>query len=78
MNERKKIFVPLLWIILALLIFPEFVYAKLDWKIVNQIDLNAPPIDVAISEDGGLIFVLTLGEIVVYSSSLNSDFRTGF
>jgi hypothetical protein len=56
---------------IGLFLIPEIVQSEIDWTIVKQIDLNAQPIDVAASEDGGLIFVLTLGEIVVYSSSKN-------
>ena len=71
MNKRKKILGSLLWIMIGLVLVPEIAHSDMDWTIVKQIDLEAPPVDVAISEDGELIFMLTVNEIVVYSSSKN-------
>jgi len=50
---------------------PGIVHSEIDWTIVKQVDLKAPPVDVAASEDGKLVFVLTRNEIVVYSSGKN-------
>ena len=41
----------------------------LDWEITKQIKLDATPLDVATSPDGGWIFVLTQGEVLVYSTA---------
>lgn len=71
MCKMKKISRPLLWFALGFLLIPGIVHADIDWTIVKQIDLNIQPIDVAASEDGKLIFMLTLGEVVVFSSSKN-------
>jgi hypothetical protein len=41
---------------------------NLDWEVINQIKLEAAPLDVATSADGGWVFVLTQGEVLVYST----------
>jgi hypothetical protein len=71
MNKRVKIIVPLLWIMIGFVMVPGIVHSEIDWTTVKQIDLKAPAIDVAASEDGKLIFLLTPSEIVVYSSGKN-------
>lgn len=42
--------------------------AGLDWQVINQIKLEEAPLDVATSTDGRWIFVLTQGEVLVYST----------
>ena len=42
--------------------------ATLDLQVINQIKLEEPPLDVATSTDGRWIFVLTQGEVLVYST----------
>ena len=42
--------------------------AGLDWQVINQIKLEGAPLDVATSTDGRWIFVLTQGEVLVYST----------
>lgn len=71
MNRSKNTSGLLLWIMIGFLLIPGIVHSKIDWTMIKEIDLNTQPIDVAASEDGRLIFVLTPGEIVVYSSSKN-------
>ena len=41
---------------------------NLDWQVINQIKLEGAPLDVATSTDGKQIFVLTQGEVLVYST----------
>lgn len=43
--------------------------AELDWTIKNQLNLDASPLDVAISSDGQWIFILIPERVLVYSSS---------
>ena len=43
--------------------------ATLDWQEINQIKLEEAPLDVATSADGTWIFVLTQGEVLVYSTA---------
>ena len=43
--------------------------ASVEWDILKTLQLEAAPIDVAVSTDGKLIFVLTeQGQILIYSS----------
>jgi hypothetical protein len=71
MKKWGKIFGPLLWVMIGFVMIPEIAHSEIDWTIVKQIDLKAPPVDVAASEDGKFIFMLTRNEIVVYSSGKN-------
>jgi len=47
--------------------FPQVVQADLEWKVVKDLDLKTTPLDVAPSADGKGLFILTPGEILVYS-----------
>jgi len=47
--------------------FPQIVQADLEWKIIKDLELKATPLDVAPSLDGKWLFILTPGEILVYS-----------
>ena len=46
---------------------PQIVRADLEWRIVKDLDLKTPPLDVAPSADGQWLFILAPGEILVYS-----------
>jgi len=48
-------------------IFPPTALADLEWKVLKSLDLKISPIDVASSADGQRLFILTSGEILVYS-----------
>ncbi|MFC1857085.1 hypothetical protein ACFL9U_03545 [Thermodesulfobacteriota bacterium] len=43
------------------------VSANVDWQLGKEINLNVRPLDIAVSADGKFIFILTPGEILVYS-----------
>ena len=47
--------------------FPQIVQADLEWKVVKDLDLKTTPLDVTSSADGKWLFILTPGEILVYS-----------
>jgi len=47
--------------------FPQIVQANLEWRIIKDLDLKTTPLDVAPSADGKWLFILTPGEILVYS-----------
>ncbi len=47
--------------------FPQVVQAELEWKVVKDLDLKTTPLDVTPSADGRWLFILTPGEILVYS-----------
>jgi hypothetical protein len=46
---------------------PGVVQADLEWKVVKDLDLKTTPLDVTPSADGSWLFILTPGEILVYS-----------
>ena len=48
---------------------PHSVFAEIEWTVKKQLKLEAAPTDVATSADGKWIYVLTSGEILVYSIS---------
>ena len=48
--------------------FPRVAQADLEWKVVKDLDLKTTPLDVAPSLDGKWLFILTPGEILVYSA----------
>jgi len=47
--------------------FPPMAQADLEWRILKDLDLKTAPLDVAPSADGQRLFILTAGEILVYS-----------
>jgi protein-disulfide isomerase len=48
----------------------------LDWNVLKTLQLDATPIDVDITPDGGRIFVLTdKGEIIIHSTRTNEESR---
>jgi len=48
--------------------FPQIAQADLEWRIIKDLDLKATPLDVATSADGQWLFILTPGEILIYST----------
>ncbi len=47
---------------------PQTAQADLEWRIVKDLDLKTTPLDVAPSLDGRWLFILTPGEILLYSA----------
>ena len=55
------------WVAMMLLAATAFGSATLDWEVLNTLQLDATPLDVAISPDGKTVFVLTQkGSIHIY------------
>jgi hypothetical protein len=52
--------------------FPQIARAEVEWKIVKDIDLKTTPLDIAPSLDGKWLYILTPGEILVYSFSMGT------
>jgi len=48
---------------------PRIGQADVDWKIVKDMDLKTSPLDVTPSMDGKWLFILTPGEILIFSIS---------
>jgi hypothetical protein len=52
----------------------SFAAGSVEWSILKTLQLEATPIDVALSPDGRRIFVLTeQGEVVIYSSAAKME-----
>ncbi len=47
--------------------FPQALQAEVEWKVIKDLDVKATPLDVTSSADGKWLFILTPGEILVYS-----------
>ncbi|RLB92574.1 MAG: hypothetical protein DRH26_05980 [Deltaproteobacteria bacterium] len=50
------------------LLVSQTVYGKADLTTIRQKNLDVQPLDVASSEDGNMIFILSLKELIIYSS----------
>jgi protein-disulfide isomerase len=67
---RRGTLAGILLVLLSIICFaPHSVFADIEWTVKKQLKLEAAPVDVASSVDGKWIFVLTSGEILVYSTS---------
>ncbi|MCD4723047.1 MAG: hypothetical protein K8S13_24785 [Desulfobacula sp.] len=67
----KKILFQAVTAIMFIFIFFSIVHAKIEWNILNSIDLDEKPIDVTISKDGATIYILCEKSIKVHSKSEN-------
>jgi len=56
------------FILLALLFLTQWVHAGIEWKTLREVKLAGRALDVTASFDGKLIFSLTPGAILVYST----------
>ena len=55
-------------LVLALALLPQLVHAGIEWKNLRELKLKNTALDVTASFDGKLIFTLTPGAILVYST----------
>jgi len=69
MRTRLKALMQLLVFFTALLLIPSVGQAVVEWSVVRELDLKAQPLDVVSSPDGLQLYVLTPGEILIYSLS---------
>ena len=67
MKKAARKFGIFLFVIISWVSVPQFIYAEIDLTLIKQTNLGVQPLDIATSGDGKLIFVLTRGEILVYS-----------
>ena len=75
MKSRIRILTALFVSSIVSLVLSQPLYADIDWTTIKQFDLSSKPIDVATSDDGRMVFVLSKGEIVVYSPAKNNIFK---
>jgi hypothetical protein len=57
----------ILFLILVQFLAPRYAAADMEWTQKKQLQLEKSPVDVSVSADGKWIFVLSPGEILVYS-----------
>jgi len=65
--KKMIMFVLAVLVMVAWAFFPKVAQADVEWKVLRSLDLKNAPLDVAPSMDGQRLFVLTPGEILVYS-----------
>ncbi len=61
----------LLFLIVVVLPTSQGASTDLEWTVRKELDLRAAPLDISASADGRWIFILTPGEVLVYSNSEN-------
>jgi hypothetical protein len=72
-KERAKFTARMIVLVLISLLvaswtlLPQIVQADVEWKILKDLDLKAKPLDIAPSVDGKWLFILTPGEILIFS-----------
>lgn len=63
----KKKILALMFLLAVSASLPQAGRAEVEWKVLQNIDLKARPLDVAPSADGQRLFILSPGEILIYS-----------
>jgi hypothetical protein len=56
-----------IWLVDGGAFLPRVAWADMEWKIIKSLDLKTTPLDVTPSVDGKWLFILTPGEILLYS-----------
>lgn len=68
MDRLKQKEVLSIFVFFLSLLFSSNIYGDVDLTTLRQKNLDVQPQDVASSEDGKMIFILSLGELIIYSS----------
>jgi DNA-binding beta-propeller fold protein YncE len=76
--KRSLCFMPLLLIVFFVFSagFVGPVSAELEWTFRKEVPLTSAPLDNAVSADGKSLYILSAGEIVVYSLTRNKTINT--
>ena len=74
--KRVLYFMSLLVFFVVSVGFATSALAELEWTFRKQVPLTAAPLDNAVSADGQLFFMLSAGEIAVYSLTQNKTINT--
>jgi hypothetical protein len=65
---RQPIIVGIVLAVMGILLSgPAAIPAEVEWTMVGQLDLKAPPLDISASADGKWLYILCPGEIAIYS-----------
>jgi protein-disulfide isomerase len=67
MRKQPIIIGVALLIVSSLLCVPVAISADVVWTISGQLDLKTPPLDISASADGKWLYILSAGEVAVYS-----------
>jgi len=65
--KRTTILIACAFLAMAAFISPHVARAEVEWKILKDLDLKKTPLDIAPSLDGKWLYILTPGEVVIYS-----------
>jgi len=74
--KRVFYFMSLLVFFVVSVGFATSASAELEWTFRKQVPLTSAPLDNAVSADGQLFFMLSAGEIAVYSLTQNKTINT--
>ena len=55
------------FVLAAWISFPQIARSDVEWKIIKDLDLKERPLDIAPSLDGKWLYILTRGEVAIYS-----------
>jgi len=67
MQKRPIVFGIVFAVFMGVLSASSVMPANVEWQISEQLDLKAPPVDLCASADGTWLYILSAGEIAVYS-----------
>lgn len=70
-NMRKNKGLLILIFIFSIVSMSSLAHAVFEWTLLKQIELDVQPLDIAASEDGKLLFILSAGELIVYTTDKN-------
>ena len=67
MKKTVVLLILALFFVASWTFFPQIVQADVEWRIIKDLDLKTKPLDIAPSVDGKWLFILTPGEILIFS-----------
>ena len=67
MKRHSLILGIVLTVIVSLLYAPSVIPADIEWTISEQLNLKTPTLDICASADGKWLYILSEGEVAVYS-----------
>ncbi len=68
MKMLRSIQTGLVVFVMLSLCLPVPAQAEVEWSVTRQLDVGAVPLDVAVSQDGKMMFVLVPREVIVYGT----------
>ncbi len=68
MGKLKQIEIFIVLFFFLFLLFSSNLYGGVDLTTLSEKNIDVQPLDVASSENGSMIFILSAGELIIYSS----------